>query len=114
MGRRSKDSREIWCPISAHVLRPLDQDQWGPEYEHKIFKEALEQIEFADKLGFDYAWETEHHFLEEYSASSTPEVFLGAVSQRTRNIRLGHGIVQMPPRQNHPARAWPNVSPRST
>src|SRR4029078_11307350 len=47
-----------------------------------------------------YAWEVEHHFLEEYSHSSAPEVFLGAASQRTSNIRLGHGIVQLP--TNHP------------
>jgi hypothetical protein len=79
-----------------NVPRPLDQDQWGEEDEHQIFQEALEQIEFADKLGFDYIWETEHHFLEEYSASSSPEVFLGAVSQRTKNIRLGHGIIHQP------------------
>jgi alkanesulfonate monooxygenase SsuD/methylene tetrahydromethanopterin reductase-like flavin-dependent oxidoreductase (luciferase family) len=37
----------------------------------------------------------EHHFLEEYSHSPAPEVFLGAASQRTKNIRLGHGIVQL-------------------
>jgi alkanesulfonate monooxygenase SsuD/methylene tetrahydromethanopterin reductase-like flavin-dependent oxidoreductase (luciferase family) len=93
-----------------NVLRPLDKDQWGDDDEHKIFKEALEQIEFADKLGFDYIWETEHHFLEEYSASSAPEVFLAAVSQRTRHARLGHGIVQMPPRQNHPARVAERIA----
>ena len=49
-------------------------------------------------------WEVEHHFLEEYSHSSAPEVFLAAVSQRTKNMRLGHGIVQTPPPFNHPAR----------
>jgi alkanesulfonate monooxygenase SsuD/methylene tetrahydromethanopterin reductase-like flavin-dependent oxidoreductase (luciferase family) len=49
-------------------------------------------------------WEVEHHFLEEYSHSSAPEVFLGAASQRTKRIRLGHGIVQLPPAVNHPAR----------
>ncbi len=68
------------------------------------YANALEQIELADRLGFDYVWEVEHHFLEEYSHSSAPEVFLGAVSQRTRNIRIGHGIVQLPPNFNHPAR----------
>ena len=52
-------------------------------------------MELADKLGYDYAWEVEHHFLEEYSHSPAPEVFLGAASQRTKNIRLGHGIVQL-------------------
>ena len=45
--------------------------------------------------GYDYAWEVEHHFLEEYCHSSAPEVFLAAASQRTKNIRLGHGIVQL-------------------
>src|SRR4051794_28099234 len=51
-----------------------------------------------------YVWEVEHHFLEEYSHSSAPEVFLAAASQRTKQIRLGHGIVQLPPGFNHPAR----------
>ena len=41
--------------------------------------------------------------MEEYSHSSAPEVFLAA-SQRTSQIRLGHGIVLMPPGYNHPAR----------
>jgi len=77
---------------------------WDRESEHRLFKDALDQIELIDKLGFGYVWATEHHFLEEYAHSSAPEVFLAAVSQRTKNIRLGHGIVQMPPLINHPAR----------
>ena len=67
---------------------------WAPDSEHRLIKNSLEQIELADSLGFDYAWEVEHHFLEEYSHSSAPEVFLAAASQRTKDIRLGHGIVQ--------------------
>jgi alkanesulfonate monooxygenase SsuD/methylene tetrahydromethanopterin reductase-like flavin-dependent oxidoreductase (luciferase family) len=77
---------------------------WEPGAELKLFQDALTQIEFADKLGIDMVWEVEHHFLEEYSHSSAPEVFLAACSQRTRNIRLGHGIVQTAPAYNHPAR----------
>ena len=77
---------------------------WAQDDEHRLLKDALEQIELADRLGIDYVWEVEHHFLEEYSHSSAPEVFLGAVSQRTRRIRLGHGIVQLPVNFNHPAR----------
>src|ERR1700761_6215307 len=68
---------------------------WGPDDERKLYQNALDQVELADKLGYDYAWEVEHHFLEEYSHSPSPEVFLGAASQRTKNIRLGHGIVQL-------------------
>lgn len=81
---------------------------WNADSEHKLFKDSLTQIELADKLGFDYAWEVEHHFLEEYSHSSAPEVFLGAASQRTKNIRLGHGIIQLT--TNHPARVAEKVA----
>src|SRR5258705_11022339 len=81
---------------------------WRQDSEYELFQNALVQIELADKLGYDFAWEVEHHFLEEYSHSSAPEVFLGAASQRTRNIRLGHGIVQLT--TNHPARVAERVS----
>src|SRR6266496_875445 len=77
---------------------------WEEGSERKLFNDALDQIELADRLGFDHMWEVEHHFLEEYSHSSAPEVFLGAVSQRTKNIRLGHGICLSSPNYNHPAR----------
>lgn len=77
---------------------------WDAGSELKLFQDALEQVELADKVGFDTVWEVEHHFLEEYSHSSAPEVFLAACSQRTKNIRLGHGVVQTAPAYNHPAR----------
>jgi alkanesulfonate monooxygenase SsuD/methylene tetrahydromethanopterin reductase-like flavin-dependent oxidoreductase (luciferase family)/endonuclease YncB( thermonuclease family) len=83
---------------------------WDHGAEHRLFKDALEQIEIADRVGFDYVWEVEHHFLEEYSHSSAPEVFLAAASQRTRRIRLGHGIVQLPPAVNHPARVAERIA----
>jgi alkanesulfonate monooxygenase SsuD/methylene tetrahydromethanopterin reductase-like flavin-dependent oxidoreductase (luciferase family) len=83
---------------------------WGPDSEAQLLREALEQIELADRLGFDYVWEVEHHFLEEYSHSSAPEVFLGAASQRTKRIRLGHGIVNVMPAVNHPARVAERIA----
>ena len=55
---------------------------WEPDDERQLFQNALTQVEIADRLGYDYAWEVEHHFLEEYSHSPSPEVFLGAASQR--------------------------------
>ncbi len=90
--------------------RPLDSDQWHADDERKIIHQALDQIELADKLGYDYVFFTEHHFLEEYCHSTAPEVVLGAAAARTKNIRLGHGIIQMPPRQNHPARVAERIA----
>src|SRR5262245_28406149 len=83
---------------------------WTHGAEQRLFQEALDQVELADRLGIDYAWEVEHHFLEEYSHSSAPEVFLAACSQRTKNIRLGHGIVLQPPGYNHPARVAERIA----
>ena len=83
---------------------------WHDGDELKLFQDALDQVELADQLGYDYVWEVEHHFLEEYSHSSAPEVFLAACSQRTKQIRLGHGIVLMPPAYNHPARVAERIA----
>ena len=83
---------------------------WEAGDEHKLFKDALDQVELADKLGFECVWEVEHHFLEEYSHSSAPEVFLAACSQRTKRIRLGHGIVALPHQYNHPFRVAERIA----
>ena len=46
--------------------------------------------------------------MEEYSHCPSPEVFLGTASQRTKNIRPGHGIIQLT--TNHPARIAERVA----
>lgn len=83
---------------------------WADGDEARLISDALEEVELADRIGVEYLWEVEHHFLEEYSHSSAPEVFLAAASQRTRDIRLGHGIVQTPPPFNHPARVAERIA----
>ena len=90
--------------------KPRDADQWDPRDEHRNLHEMLEQVEFADSLGFDYVFEVEHHFLEEYSHSSAPELVMAALSQRTKRMRLGHGIVLTPPGYNHPARVAERIA----
>jgi alkanesulfonate monooxygenase SsuD/methylene tetrahydromethanopterin reductase-like flavin-dependent oxidoreductase (luciferase family)/putative sterol carrier protein len=83
---------------------------WGDDGEHRLLHDALEQIEIADRAGFDTVWEVEHHFLEEYSHSSASDVFLAAASQRTKRIRLGLGILPLPPGYQHPARVAETVA----
>src|SRR6476620_10633018 len=83
---------------------------WDADSERRLISDALDQVELADRLGIDSVWEVEHHFLEEYSHSSASEVFLAAASQRTQRIRLGFGIVAIPPGYQHPARVAEKVS----
>jgi alkanesulfonate monooxygenase SsuD/methylene tetrahydromethanopterin reductase-like flavin-dependent oxidoreductase (luciferase family) len=82
---------------------------WQVDSELKLFQEALEQVELADRLGIEYLWQVEHHFLEEYSHSSAGESFLAAASQRTKRMRLGSGITLLPPNYNHPVRVAERV-----
>ncbi|HXU24184.1 MAG TPA: LLM class flavin-dependent oxidoreductase, partial [Tepidiformaceae bacterium] len=81
------------------VLKP-----WDEESERRVYRQAVEQVVAADDLGFDQVWEVEHHFLEEYSHSSAPEVFLSYCAAKTKRIRFGHGIALLLPPVNHPAR----------
>lgn len=85
------------------ICRPEPFDGFSSEYD--AYWEALEQICLADELGFEHVWEVEHHFLEGYSISSAPEVFLSAVAQNTKQIRVGNGVRLLPPPFNHPARS---------
>jgi len=83
---------------------------WVPDDEHIMLQDCLDEVEAADKAGFSTVWLTEHHFLEEYCHSTAPEIFLAAASQRTKNIRLGFGIMHMPPAVNHPARVAERIA----
>jgi len=75
---------------------------WDGESERQVYLNALEQVRLADELGFDHVWAVEHHFLEEYSHCSAPELFLTACAMLTKQIRVGFGIVVCVPQFNHP------------
>ena len=77
---------------------------WDQEAERSVYMNALEQVRLADELGFEQVWAVEHHFLEEYSHCSSPELFLTACAMQTTNINVGHGIVICVPEFNHPIR----------
>jgi len=83
---------------------------WAEGDEEKLLNDAVDQVVLADKLGLDNVWAVEHHFLDEYSHCSSPEVFLAACAARTENIRIGHGIKHTPAGYNHPARVAEEVA----
>ena len=76
-----------------------------PGKEHAAYKNTLEQAILGDEVGFHAFWTVEHHFLEEYSHCSNPEVLYGAIAARTKNIRIGYGVRLLPQPYNHPIRS---------
>ena len=77
---------------------------WTADSERQVYENALEQVRLADELGFDYIWAVEHHFLEEYSHCSGPDIFLSAAATMTKRIRVGHGVVACVPQYQSPIR----------
>ena len=78
--------------------------------EAQTFRDCLEQAVLADQLGYHCVWEVEHHGLFEYSHSSAPEIFLSFVAAKTQRIRVGHGVVLLPYRYNHPIRVAERIA----
>jgi len=76
-----------------------------PRSEYDLFQQTIAQVVAAEEVGFSHVWSVEHHFLEEFSYSSAPEIVFGALSQRTKTIRIGHGVRLLPFPYNHPIRS---------
>jgi len=87
------------------VARP-----WSSDSEHRAYKNTLEQAIAGEQAGFHAFWTVEHHFLEEYSHCSNPEVLYGAIASRTSKMRLGYGVRLMPKPYNHPVRTAESVA----
>jgi alkanesulfonate monooxygenase SsuD/methylene tetrahydromethanopterin reductase-like flavin-dependent oxidoreductase (luciferase family) len=95
--------------VKLSLLYELQKQRpWRSEDNREVYAEAIEQIELADRLGYHGVWVVEHHFLPEFSHSPRPEIFLGYIAARTRNLRIGHGVVVLP--IQHPVRVAEGIA----
>jgi len=94
--------------MAKQILRGFDMTQsrirfgafippHAPPEEHPALalEEDMDRVVWLDKLGYDEAWIGEHHS-GGWEITSSPELFIAAVSQRTQTIRLGTGVVSLP------------------
>jgi alkanesulfonate monooxygenase SsuD/methylene tetrahydromethanopterin reductase-like flavin-dependent oxidoreductase (luciferase family) len=85
-------------------------DPWSREKEHQAYLDTIEQVKLGDRMGFHSFWTVEHHFLDEYSHCSNPEVLYGHIAAVTQNIRIGYGVRLLPKPYNHPVRTAESVA----
>ena len=60
------------------------------------YRGIIEQVEFADRVGIDYVWLVEHHFVRHGGLFPANYAFLSYLAARTRRIRLGTGATVLP------------------
>ena len=72
--------------------------------DHRVFQDILEQALLAEEVGFDVIWAVEHTALTQYAHMSAPETFLAFVAGATSRIHVGHGVICLPPKMNHPVK----------
>ena len=88
----------------------------GPQTMADVYGATIEQAAFADQLGFDHVWFTEHHFCEDgYLPAFQP--LAGAIAARTQQIRLSNDIALLPlyhPQHPPPGPVIPAAMRRAT
>jgi len=75
--------------------------EFGNVPQAQAFSEFLEEVEYAEALGFDAVWLPEHHF-SVYGMLGDTLTLAAAVAQRTRRIKIGTAVVLLP--LQHPVR----------
>lgn len=78
--------------------------------EAQVFHDIVGQCLLADEVGFDCIWSVEHHSLTQYAHLSAPESFLAFVAGATKRIHIGHGVVCLPFKMNHPIKVAERVA----
>ena len=74
---------------------------FGNVSQAQLFNEMLEEVEYAEELGFESIWLPEHHF-SEYGMLGNPMVLAAAIAQRTKRMKIGTAVVILP--FQHPLR----------
>ena len=80
------------------------------ENEARVFQEIVDQCMLAEEVGFDCIWSVEHHCLKQYAHLSAPETFLAFIAGATKRIHIGHGVICLPFKMNHPIKVAERVA----
>ncbi len=79
----------------------------GTSTDREVVEQALWEVDFTEKHGFESVWVTEHHF-SGFGSIGVPSVYAAGIAQRTRRIRIGYGVAVLP--LHHPLRLAEEIS----
>ena len=90
-GREAAGYGMRMVPLSVLDLSPVTSGGSGAA----ALRNSLDLAEHVDRLGYTRYWLAEHHNLASI-ASAAPEIMIGQIAARTRNVRVGSGGVMLP------------------
>ena len=77
------------------LLWPFRNPEWARVPWEELYRSHLDLIVDSEQMGFDEAWLTEHHFIDDgYSPSLLP--IGAAIAARTSRIRIGTFLLLLP------------------
>ena len=68
--------------------------QWR-RTDKEVYDAIIDQVSWAETIGYDDVWLTEHHFVEDGHAPS-PLILAAALAMRTKTIRIGTSVILLP------------------
>ncbi|HLW70886.1 MAG TPA: LLM class flavin-dependent oxidoreductase [Candidatus Binataceae bacterium] len=68
--------------------------QWRRS-DKEIYDAIIDQVAWAETIGYDDVWLTEHHFVDDGHAPS-PLILAAALAMRTKKIRIGTSVLLLP------------------
>jgi alkanesulfonate monooxygenase SsuD/methylene tetrahydromethanopterin reductase-like flavin-dependent oxidoreductase (luciferase family) len=75
----TKKHRSVWVDIPRNL--------YDPKLGHRIYNDYLDQLEFADSMGFDGIGVNEHH-QNAYGLMPSPNIMAATLARRTRHANL--------------------------
>jgi alkanesulfonate monooxygenase SsuD/methylene tetrahydromethanopterin reductase-like flavin-dependent oxidoreductase (luciferase family) len=84
--------RDVTFGLWYDFRNPL---QWRESSFTAFYAQTLEQIAWAESLGYGSVWLTEHHFCDD-GYSPSPFVLAGAIGARTTTMRIGTNLILLP------------------
>ncbi|MEX2158409.1 MAG: LLM class flavin-dependent oxidoreductase [Dehalococcoidia bacterium] len=82
----AQQNRSVWVDVPSELYDPVKG--------HQIYNENLDELEFADSMGFDGICVNEHH-QNAYGLMPSPNLMAAALTRRTKNsaiVVLGNSI----------------------
>src|SRR2546423_13139276 len=90
LGKAQMDGKAV---MDIGVFQLLPRGRAATDRE--VVEQALWEVDFAERQGFESVWVTEHHFAG-FGLIGVPSVYAAGIAQRTRGIRIGYAGAGLP------------------